>query len=781
MTLLLQSPSFELWWEPSEGGLRLESPGRALVGVLGVEFVQQGHAITLSTADLTPGRVSQTTVYDAHGQAEQVHIHYQEVQGIALCLRMRLYNTRPFVIFKLSVTNIGPTPVQMRRFFFHTNPHGFQSTAEPLGVYVNGWQSWSPAGFLPREAHGFSPSLPVKWLQGPMTHNAKTPWNGKTGRFWSESVGAVVTSREALVAGGASLADQFVQLYADVRPGHTEVLLQSQADDVPVVAGEACTSEWFYLEWVPLPNLDPLAQYAHAVARQMEIAVSESVPTGWCSWYFYYDQVREADMMENIASAALVADEIPLSVIQLDEGYQSVWGDWLERNAHFPHKLAWLADRIRGSKFVPGLWLGPLTADPKSKLVREHPDWILRNRSGRPVSPGLISGARSCALDPTHPGVQAYLHDLITTVVDAWGFSYLKLDFMYAGALAGQYHNPRMTRAQALRHAFHIIREAAGEQTYLVGCGAPFGPALGLVDAMRIGPDTAPTWGPTYGRLGRLLQKNPSLPSLRNSLHGGITRAWMHNRWWVNDPDTLLIRDTQSDLTDYEVQAQITLAGLCGGLFLLSDDLDALSPERREMAAAVVPLLLEGMDVLDLFDRNMPATVTVPVARPWGRWRLIGLFNWEDKPVERTLPLDLIVNRDKAYHVVDFWERRYFHFAQGAPPPVLHLPPHGTVLLGLRPVKTPPQLVATTFHISQGAEIVAWDARVASLVVRLNLERRAQGEVWLALPARPTKAFINEVPLSDDEIRAVSAGIWAFECRINRRGELRVAWDETTV
>ncbi len=776
MTLLLQNPSFELWWEPQEGVVRLQSPGRLFAGVAGVECERQGRSATLTSDRLSPGRIVREELQDAHGAAEEIQVHFQETQGLALCLRMRFYAARPFALFRLTVTNVGPDTVALRRFFLRTLPEGIRVLAAPTGFYANGWQSWSPAGFLPVTGHGFAPFWPVSRLQGPMIQNAGTPWLRKAGRFWSESVGAVVTPKEALILGGASLAEQFVQVYADLRPGHVLALLQSQADGVLLASGEARSSEWFYVEWVALPNADPLAQYAVAVARQMALPPLKPAPTGWCSWYIYWNKVCEADMMENLASAALLMDEIPLQAIQLDEGYQELWGDWTGRNAHFPHDLKWLADRIRGSGFTPGLWLGPLTAHPKSRLATAHPEWVLRDRQGRPVSPGLISGTMMRALDPTHPGVEEYLRELIRWAAQECGFEYLKLDFMYAGALPGQRHNPQLTRAQAMRQAFSLIREAAGEKTYLVGCGAPLGPAIGLVDAMRIGADTGPAWNPIYGRVGRLLHRNLSLPSLRNSLHNVATRAWMHNRWWCNDPDTLMVRAAQTDLTDDEVLAQATLIGLSGGLVVLSDDLDTLPVSRRAWAAALLPSLLEGMDVLDLFAQEMPETVTAPVARPWGHWQLVGLFNWSDAPVERALPEDVHLNRQKAYHMVDFWERRYFRFEVGADLPVLHLPPHGVVLLSLRPLEPPPQLVATTFHISQGAEITAWTAEFNKVTLTLSLERVAQGEVWLALPTRPTAATLNGAALPTEAIRTVSPGIWSVTCRVRHTAHLQVMW-----
>jgi len=773
---LLQSPSFELSWQPERGVFRLESPGRYLEAGPGIEFVRHKRSHTITFAELTAGRAVQEKIQDAHGEADELHIHYQETLGLALSLRIRLYSCRPFVLFQLSVVNVGTDPVGLRRLFVMTPPEGITTAAAPSGFYVNGWQSWSPAGYRPLGSTQFRPSLLERWLQGPMIHNGQTPWARQADRFWSETVGAVVTPREALIGGIASTADQFGQMWADLRPGHLQIMLQTQLDDITLAVGESQHSEWYYLEWVPLPNSDPFAQYAHAVARQMSASPKRTTPTGWCSWYMYGNNVSESVVMENLASAALLADEVPLRVLQLDDGYQSAWGDWASRNDRFPHSLSWLADRIRGSGFEPGLWLAPLVVERSSQIVHAHPDWLLRGKRGRQVKTGLVSSFVGRALDPTNPEVIAFVRDVVKTAVDDWGFRYLKLDFMYAGALRGRRHNPQLTRAQALRRAFQAIRDAAGPDTYLVGCGAPLGPAVGLVDAMRIGPDTAPSWAPAFRGLGRLVVQNPALPSLRNSLHHVATRAWMHGRWWANDPDALLMRDTKTALTDDEVLAQTTLLGLCGGLSMLSDDLDDIAPERRALASTLMPPLLDGMDVLDLLSSRMPELAIVPVARPWGRWRLIGLFNCTETPVERELPDAVMLDGRRDHHVVDFWGRHYFLMVPGAPRPVLHIPAHGVVLLGIRQVKTQPHLVASTFHISQGAEITRCEVHEHLMELELAPRRLATGAVWLALPARPTQVTLDGKVLPEKAIRAIAYGVWSVTCRVDRSGTLKVRW-----
>jgi alpha-galactosidase len=776
---LLESPPLYLEHDPHRGMFRLEHGNRWLECMAGVEIGVGRRGVSLTTANAASQGIRSQKLEDIHGTAKEAGITYSIRRDLALEVTFRLYRDHPFALCRIEVTNQGSEPIPLRRFFLQSRPDGFLPSEEPRGFYRSGWQSWSHAGFLPAEGREPHPMLPVRILQGPMTHNAATPWQGKQGRFWSETVGAVMTDTSALVLGGVSLADQFVQAGVDLRPRKRSLVLQAQADDVALAPGETGASEWFYLEWVPLPQIDPLATYAHAVARQMEVPPQKPVPTGWCSWYIYRADVSEADIMQNLAMAALLSHELPLEVIQLDEGYESTWGDWTDYNERFDHPLPWLASRIEGSGFTPGLWLSPFTVHPRSEIARAHPDWLLRDHRGRPVSAGLLFSFIGRILDPTHPGVQDHVRQLVETAVEEWGYPYLKLDFLYAAARPGQHHDASVTRAQAYRRGMEIIRQAAGEETFLVGCGAPIGPSVGLVDAMRIGPDTDAEWEPHFAGLRWSIRQNPSLPSLRNSLRNVTNRAWMHNRWWINDPDTLMVRQTQTALTEDEVLAQATLLGLSGGLSILSDDLSELSPERQAIASALLPPKVDRMEVLDLFQEEMPSQVIAPVVRPWGQWTLIGLFNWTNEPVERMLPTAQIPDFDpeEDYHVIDFWNETYRQLVPDEPAPSFELPPHGGMLLSLRGVESGPHIVGTTLHVSQGGEGTSWQIEPGSAAFTLDLGRMAQGEIWLSIPARPTAASWNEEQLDRKAIRAIARGVWAFQVRVPHRGTLTVTWE----
>ena len=43
-----------------------------------------------------------------------------------------------------------------------------------------------------------------------------------------------------------------------------------------------------------------------------------------------------------------------------------------------------------------------------------------------------------------------------------------------------------------MRAGYDAIRRGAGDDAFLLGCGAPLGPRVGVVDGMRIGADVAP-------------------------------------------------------------------------------------------------------------------------------------------------------------------------------------------------------------------------------------------------------------------------------------------------
>ena len=127
------------------------------------------------------------------------------------------------------------------------------------------------------------------------------------------------------------------------------------------------------------------------------------------------------------------------------------------------------------------------------------------------------------------------------------------------------------------------IRDAVGEDGLLLGCGAPLGPAAGLVDAMRISPDVAPFWR-MRGPLSQILRED-ELHGRYGSIRQTMARAFLHDRWWLNDPDVLLLG---GDAPLDEVRCQAATVAAAGGLVMLGDDPRTLSEGQIELFNWVV-------------------------------------------------------------------------------------------------------------------------------------------------------------------------------------------------
>ena len=101
-------------------------------------------------------------------------------------------------------------------------------------------------------------------------------------------------------------------------------------------------------------------------------------------------------------------------------------GDWQEDRAKFPHGLARVAREAKRRGLRLGLWFEPEMADTESELVRDHPDWVLRE-AGRPLR--LQRGGTQVVLDLANPAVRDAVFASVDAAIRAVpGLAYLKWD-----------------------------------------------------------------------------------------------------------------------------------------------------------------------------------------------------------------------------------------------------------------------------------------------------------------------------------------------------------------
>ncbi|HUF31655.1 MAG TPA: glycoside hydrolase family 36 protein [Acidimicrobiales bacterium] len=329
-----------------------------------------------------------------------------------------------------------------------------------------------------------------------------------------------------------------------------------------------------------------LESWAARVGKAGMARTGAAFQVGWCSWYHYFHDISEDALRANLA----LAGDWPFEVFQLDDGYQADIGDWLRTNERFPSSLDALADDIEAAGVTPGIWLAPFLVGPDSEVATAHPDWIAPHTSGKPligmVNPGW--GGQVHTLDTTIPEVLAHIEGVAAHLVDA-GFPYLKLDFTYAPSMDGMFADPSRTPAQRVRAGMEAVRRGAGKKAFLLGCGLPLGVGVGIVDGMRIGADVAPWWEVQHD------QWNPPgylevEPATRNAWVNTLTRAFMHRRLWLNDPDCVMLRTAETRMGPDAARAWALAVGASGGMALVSDDLALLGDGARELLDEVVCL-----------------------------------------------------------------------------------------------------------------------------------------------------------------------------------------------
>lgn len=429
-------------------------------------------------------------------------------------------------------------------------------------------------------------------------------------------------SQRALLLGFISTARMFGEIVLTC-DHHEQRLIsieaRSLAEGWTLAPGETLDAESLVVLWGGDP-LDVVQDYARMLGETMRARVPEHSPGGWNSWYYYYKHVTERDVLENLA--ALPGTGLPLDYVQIDDGYEPLQGDWLLPDPRFPSGMGAVARRISDAGFRPGLWLAPLVLHRDSRVLAERPEFAVRDANGEIYwqnHPGPWA-----VLDCTHPDARAWLTNVIRTMVQEWGYTFLKLDALGDACITGgRYHAENTTGAANLRLGLETVRAAAGDDIFLLGCSCPFGPAIGLVDAMRVGDDTQARWS-AHTR-----------PSVKLAERLAIARFWMHGALWRNDPDSLMTRNHETYLTEDEIRFHATCIALSGGLAGISDDLRVLPSERAAIAKRVMPALGTAARPLDLWQRETPA-LWVMHQRDGAT---LAFLNWEDAPIDLTIDL----------------------------------------------------------------------------------------------------------------------------------------------
>lgn len=415
----------------------------------------------------------------------------------------------------------------------------------------------------------------------------------------------------------------------------------------------------------------------------------------YCTWNFgVATHLDEEVLRRRMAIAAAVQGG---GFFQLDHGYQPPLrpgeGPSGELDVYYPDpERAWDRSRFPGGPrgFVadcrrhglrPALWWSPRLAR-SGPLATAHPEWLLRDRDGKPIDVGHY-----CP-DPSVPAVREFFEYCLDTIVHTWGFEGLKLDFF---SYLFDHHDAVFrhggTGPAWKRWLLARVRRALGPAGYFLHCiSCPLGnPFLALegCDAFRAGIDIdRGDWGHHVRGSAWLL---PAM--LATGAHT-----------WFGNIDSIL---GHPEIPLGERRFRGAFAYLTGGMFEFSGPLEQLEATALADYRRLVERLDQGQgpfacpDAQAFYGRPLPSLLVRQHA-PGSRTReqhgivaTVGCFNWGERPLPLACDLAEFGRELSPGTWRDFWTGAPLLLA--SPLLATQLPPRGHLLADLYQTKSCPR------------------------------------------------------------------------------------------
>ena len=456
------------------------------------------------------------------------------------------------------------------------------------------------------------------------------------------------------------------------------------------------------------------------------------------SWHYWGTMISEEIIEAELTAAR--ARKIPGEVYQVDAGYHTLFGDWLETNERFPHGLSGLAERIVRHGMIPGLWLAPFMVNPESKVARKHPEWILRKNDGTPVCYRVSQACQ--VLDLSLAPVRAWIEETFHALHEA-GFRYFKIDF--TRSYFTDEGNSRTSDRQSnltvsYRQAIEAVRRGIGAESFLNVCGGHSGCMIGLADSQRTGADTYARWEPE--------SPTPAWHRVRQ----GMFRSWQ-GAWRYNDPDAAAIRicstalaDTPhgrlplGDLTDDEARFMVMHQFLAGGVPALGENLPQLQEDRLRMMRRVVPSCGIPAQLLDPFNPVCPSrfVTRLPARNGLPAQSIVTVMNVGEERLHPYFLLDEKIIPSAAGEKFMVWDLSQNQlvgiYSRGEEFPLGCVMPHSAAACAVTPLGKDAVPVGSDGHYGF-AEIVRFSADGASFSGRISSRWQYPVTFAFAVPA----------------------------------------------
>ncbi|MBB6002542.1 NPCBM/NEW2 domain-containing protein [Arcicella rosea] len=469
-----------------------------------------------------------------------------------------------------------------------------------------------------------------------------------------------------------------------------------------------------------------LETYADAIAKNMKIKLLPQ-PTIYCTWY-HGGASDEKKIAANTDFASQHLKPYSLDVMQIDDYWQSgirnngPHRDFSKANptGAYPSGMKKTADYINSKGMTAGIWYIPFAGSWYDEYWKDKMDLFLKEGKSndnhfpkieienKPTfakgqTPFDASWGGTC-LDLTNPKALDYVGFIANRLSKEWGYKYFKMDGLWTGTgtrlqyVNTEYkdddlgmqirYNPNITPIEAFAKGLETIREAAGKDVFLLGCTQTqnmrvFGPSMGRVDAMRVGPDNAATLrGVVIG------------PQFSSRLY------FLNKRVWYNDPDPGYPRIS---LPIEIARTSLSWISITGSLHGSSEQYAELPADRLDLLRKTMPSHnLKTVRPVDYLENDPPKVWHLSDSISASRKDVIGLFNFnKDNYSDVTCSLSRVnLPKAKKYVGFDFWENRFIPPFDGQISGLLT--PGACRIIAIKPERDYPQVISTSRHLTQG-------------------------------------------------------------------------------
>ncbi len=491
-------------------------------GLAESEYVVSGGKDIHFALDFSQARVTDAAGKMGIGKRVEIPGHAAAALGEPLTntVAFELYDSFPTLLLtSAAYRNAGNSPVNFEKVIAQHR----RLSASATGGKVQPYDMWSFHGasydWGAQEITKLDPTFSHPNVMGEMV---KGGYGGgiPVVAFWNRSVGEAIGHIETLPL-SVSLP---VQVEKDGRVSTSMV-----SEGVKLNPTETYSTARSFVAVYSGDFYQPLRMWSSALATEgwnLPKPSNEAYNVSWCGWGYEFN-VTPKQMLGTVPKLK----ELGIKWATLDDRWFDTYGDWNPRSDTFPgDSIKTMVADFHKDAILAQLWWLPIGVEDGqgrweshkyivSKVVKDHPDWLILDKNGKHAH----ITRNLAALCPALPEVQSYYKQLTEKFIRDWGFDGSKLDNIYTVPKCynpANHHNSPQDSVNAMADVYKAIfqttRSIKPESvTQSCPCGTP--PSLAWLPYM----DQAVTADPVGGeQIRRRIKMYKALLGPESAVYG---------------------------------------------------------------------------------------------------------------------------------------------------------------------------------------------------------------------------------------------------------------------